>query len=482
MTVNAARAFLTTDSGFPINDLEQALRTNRPFSYDYHPAQGKPVIFGPQYWMGTVKEPVDFIETFLSDPSICRACYLGLSKLDRETAEALRKTDSYTRLKAYAHVLDFFGGMFEIRDGKAVIPGGQRSAAAWTELAGAAPDKGAEFFDKLMSKDDGWLASLYDALARIHGPVQDYLTDPVRMKRFYTAVRGRITSPGPARPVFRSNTDMMLLTTRLRLNADGKPHIPGNLDVWKNLFINHPQGKYDGKLTRLATTWKEPDDVLEALFALCRKAVENEPLKIFMAISDLDRNRVAPLDAPTVDRLARDYRNYGSQYSVFSESRSLSDKSVNQFLDTAESMNKVNNPLFRSDLAGSFQSLVGLWQIFVRQQTIPQSQADTVFSGIMGSFAQVRTERDLFDASRNGVKLLLAAAPGLGESPPFSRRSACWIFWPGLRSPTMPRLATTSSRRLAASWKPSGSSRSTPCSNWPTIWMELPRARSSTPR
>ena len=101
-------------------------------------------------------------------------------------------------------MLDFFGGMFEIRDGKAVVPGGQQSAAAWTELAGASPDKGAEFFDKLMSKDDGWLASLYDALARIHGPVQDYLTDPARMKRFYTAVRGRITSPGPARPVFRS--------------------------------------------------------------------------------------------------------------------------------------------------------------------------------------------------------------------------------------------------------------------------------------
>ena len=420
-TVNAARAFLTTDSGFPVNDLEQALRTNRPFSYDYHPAKVS-VIFGPEYWMGSAKEPVDFIEVFLSDPSICRL-YLGLSKLDRETAEALRKTDTYTRLKAYAHVLDFFGGMFEIRDGKAVIPGGQRSAAAWTELAGAAPDKGAEFFDKLMSKDDGWLASLYDALARIHGPVEEYLTDPVRMKRFYTAVRGRITTPGPARPVFRSNTDMMLLTTRLRLNADGKPHIPGSLEVWKNLFVNHPQGKYDGKLTKLATTWKEPDDVLEALFALCRKAVENEPLKIFMAISDLDRNRVTPLDATTVDRLARDYRNYGSQYAVFSESRSLSDKSINQFLDTAESMNKVNNPLFRSDLAGSFQSLIGLWQIFVRQQTIPESQADAVFSGIVGSFAQVRTERDLFDSSRNGVKLLLGAAPApVGAAVPPQER------------------------------------------------------------
>src|SRR5512142_1720197 len=38
-TVNATRAFLTIDSGFPLAELEQALRTNRPFSYDYHPSR-----------------------------------------------------------------------------------------------------------------------------------------------------------------------------------------------------------------------------------------------------------------------------------------------------------------------------------------------------------------------------------------------------------------------------------------------------------
>src|SRR5262245_55058864 len=381
-TVNAARAFLTTDSGFPLHELETALRTNRPFTLDYKPTM-VPVYFGPEYWMGPAKEKgPDFIETFLSDPSICRL-YLGYSKLDRETADALRKGLTYPRLKAFAHILDFFGAMFEIRDGKAVIPGGQRSAAAWAELAGAPADKGVEFLDKLMSRDDGWLASLYDALARIHGPIQEYLTDPARMKRFYSAVRGRITSPGPARPVFRSNTDMMLLTTRLRVAPGGKPQIPGSLEVWKNLFVNHPQGKYDGKLTRLATTWKEPDDVIEALFALCRKAVENEPLKIFMALSDLDRNRATPLEPATVDRLARAYHDYGAQFAVLSESRSLSDASLTKFLDTAELLGKTRDPLFRSDTVGSFQSLISLWQILVRQGTIPESKADSTFGGIL---------------------------------------------------------------------------------------------------
>ena len=413
-TVNQMRAFVTTDSGFPINDLEQALRTNHPFNYDFHPTQVS-VLFGPEYWSGPKdKEGANFIESFISDPSTCRL-YLGFNKLDLETAEAMRKAVSVTRLKAYSHVLDFFGGMFEIRDGKAVLPGGPRSAAIWAELVGAPPDQGTAFFDKLMSKDDGWLASLFDALARIQGPVKDYLTDPSRMRRFYTAVRGRITSPGPARPVFRANTDMMLFTTRLRVDANGKPHIPGSLEVWRNLFINHPQGKYDGKLTKLATTWKEPDDVLEALFALCRKTVENEPLKIFMAISDIDRNRATPLDAATVDRLAREYHNFGSQYPLFSESRSISEKSITQFLDAAGGIAKVRDQAIHSDMAGTFQATVGLWQILVRQQSIPEAQADSTFSSIVGNFSQIKTNRDLFDAGRNGVKLLLGSAAGSSD-------------------------------------------------------------------
>ena len=416
-TVNASRAFLTADSGFPINQLEKALRENRPFTYDYHPAQ-VPVLFGPQYWMNAVKEKDsnDFIEVLISDPSLCRL-YLGLSKLDPETADGLRKAVPFPRLRAFSHVLDFFGGMFEIRNGKAVVPGGQRSATAWADLVGVSPDQGAQFFDKLMAKDDGWLASLYDALARIRGPVQTYLTDPVRMKRFYMAVRGKITSPGPARPVFRSNTDMMLLTTRLHLDPNGKPHIPGNLDVWKNLFTNHPQGKYDGKLTRIAATWKEPDDVLEALFALCRKSVANEPLRIFMAISDIDHYRPQPLQPATVDRLARQYHIYDAQFPIFSESRNLSDAAIVQFLDTAEAINKIHDPQFRADVAGMFQGLIGLWQIFVRQGTLPASEHDAAFRQITGAFAQMHNDRDLFDAGRAGMTALLAGVPGRKDVP-----------------------------------------------------------------
>ena len=411
-TVNAARAFLTTDSGFPIGQLEQALRTDHPFAYDYAPTE-VPVMFGPEYWTAgsNAKDAPEFIDAFIGDPSMCRL-YLGLSKLDDETAAALQKALPYARLKIYAHVWDFFGGMFQIRAGKAVTPGGQRSTAAWAELVGVSPDQGPQFLDKLVARDDGWMASFFDALMRIRGPVYEYLTEPARLKRFYAAIRGRVTSPGPARPVFRANADMMLLTTRLQIEPDGRPHIPGGLPVWRALFLEHPQGKYDIKLTRLAGAWKEPDDVLEALFALCRKSVENQPLKIFMSIGDIDRSRAVPLQPATVERLARAYRDYGSQFSIFSESPSLTDQSILAFLETAESLSKIRDQLLHADASGTYQGLVGLWQILVRQQSIPDSRADAAFAAITSGFAQVRGDRDLFDAGRKGVETLLSSASG----------------------------------------------------------------------
>ncbi|HOL72967.1 MAG TPA: hypothetical protein PLA43_14565 [Bryobacteraceae bacterium] len=418
-TVNATRAFLTIDSGFPLAELEQALRTNRPFTYEYSPTVVD-VLYGPDYWLTQrERESGEFIDIFLSDPNLCRF-YVAMAKLDPETAAELKNKVPAQRLRAFAHVLDFYGGMFQIRGGKAVVPGGARSAAAWADLVGKSPDDGAEFFERLISRDDGWMASYFDALARISGPVQDYLTEPNRMKRFYAAIRGRVTSPGPARPVFRSNTDMMLLTTRLRLGPDGRPHVPGDLEVWKTYFAK-AEGKWDSRLSRAAPRWKEPDDLLEALFALCRKSVENEPLKVFLALSDLDRRRTTPLKAATVSRLAFGYRHFGAQYPVFTETPNVSDETIIRFLDTAQAINRIGNMELRADTAGTMQALTGLWQIFCRQQSIPASHADWALASILHGFAEVRDKQDLFDAGRSGIRVLLKATGAPETATPQER-------------------------------------------------------------
>jgi hypothetical protein len=407
-TVNASRAFLTIDSGFPLAELEQGLRTNRPFVLPYGSTQ-VPVLFEPASLVGPREKQADFIDAFLNDPTLARL-YLALSKPDPATAEELRKAIPLERLRAFAHVLDFFGGMLEIRDGRAVTPGGARAARAWEELAGVSPNQGARFFERLISRDDGWLASYYDALARLNGPVQDYLTEPGRLRRFYLAVRGRVTSPGPARPVFQSNTDMLLLTARLRLDADGRPHLPGGIDVWKRLFAENPGGRYDERLARAARDWKDADDVMEALFALCRRVIENEPLRIYLSLSELNRLRGRPLQAATAERLARGYRRFGAQYQLFGEVPGLRDETILQFMDTVEKLSAIGDTETLADTLGSFHAVTGLWQILCRQGSIQPGQADGVLSGVLGAFTSVRNGREAFQASRSALTLLAKAA------------------------------------------------------------------------
>jgi hypothetical protein len=407
-TVNPTRAFLTVDSAFPLAQLEQNLRANRRFELDYAPTQ-IPVLYGPDYWLsslGAKENRPNFLDAFLNDPSLCRL-YLGLSKLDSNTAEALRKKVSGSELKLYAPVLDFFGSLFQVKDGVAFVPG---SPKAWAEIVGVSPSQGAAFYQKLIEEDDGWLASYFDSLARLDSPAAAYLLQPEHMKRFYNGLRGKVTTPGPARPVFRSSSDLMLLTTSLRLDSNGHPHLPGGLEVWKALFVKHPHGKYDNKLSKAAANWHSNDDAVEALFALCRKSVENEPLHIFLALNDVDRARSKPISSELASRLVSSWRMAGSQYSILAGAPTLNEASMGLFLDFVTSSNEIHDSLVRADAVGSAQALVGLWEILCREKKIPEGAQNEAFSSLLQPFLQVKQSVDVFDASRNGVRALLRAA------------------------------------------------------------------------
>lgn len=407
-TVNASRAFLAMDSGFPLAKLEQSLRTNRPFSHDFKPTR-IPVIFGSDYWL-SVKEKAagDFIDAFLNDPSMCRL-YLGLAKLDPETAENVRKSMPLQRIRAFAHVFDFFGGMFRVRNGVATAPGGERSAGAWAELAGVGPDRGVTFLEKLVTRDDGWLASYFDSLSRISGPSSDYLTDPVHLKRFYAALRGKVTSPGPARPVFRANTDLMLLTTRLDV-VDGQVRIPGGLSTWKSYFSDRSGSKIDAKLAKAAPGWNSNDDLIEALFGLSRKSVENEPLKVFLLVSDFNRRRSKPLEPATVARMIHEFKVYGAQASVLAEAPELSDAAILHYFDAARAIDSIRDSVLRSNAVGIFQSLASYWQILYRNRLISPGKAEEALETIDAPFLKPKSStQDIFAGGRAGLGALLSA-------------------------------------------------------------------------
>jgi len=407
-TVNASRAFLAMDSGFPLARLEQSLRTNRPFSHDFRPTS-IPVIFSSDYWLSVKEKSAgEFIDAFLNDPSMCRL-YLGLAKLDPETAEEVRKAMPLQRIRAFAHVFDFFGGMFRVRNGVATVPGGDRSAAAWAELAGVGPDKGVAFLEKIVTKDDGWLASYFDSLSRISGPSLDYLAEPGRLKRYYAALRGKVTSPGPARPVFRANSDMMLLTTRLDV-VNGQVQIPGDLAVWKAYFSEHATSKIDAKVSKAAPAWNSPDDLIEALFGLSRKSVENEPLKVFLALSDFNRRRAKPLEADTVGRMIQEFKLYGSQAAILTEAPELSDAALLHYFDAAHAIDTIRESMLHANAAGVFQSLASFWQILYRNRELAPGKAEQSLEAINALFLKPKSSsQEVFESGRAGLIALLSA-------------------------------------------------------------------------
>ena len=196
-----------------------------------------------------------------------------------------------------------------------------------------------------------------------------------------------MTSPGPARPIFRANAELLMLTASLQIRPQrALPLIPGGLDPWKDLFTKHPNGKYDGKLTRAANGWSTEDDVVEAMFALTRKAIENEPLKIFLAISNVDRYRSQKLSAAAVEKMILAYPDYGDQFSLFNDAPMLSEETIGAYLDLMPRVDKMGNLVRRSDVLGMVQGLTGLWQIFRRQGQIPDAQADPSLRAIITAF------------------------------------------------------------------------------------------------
>jgi hypothetical protein len=154
------------------------------------------------------------------------------------------------------------------------------------------------------------------------------------------------------------------------------------MDVWKNLFAGRLISKYDPKLAKAAPGWKDPEEVLEGLFGLCRETADNEPLKIFMALTDLERNRAKPLETTTVDRLVADYRVMGAQYPLFAEAPMLSDSTMSRFLTRHRGIRR-SEPALRRDAAGVMQALMSMWQIFARQGNISGIRADAALAALL---------------------------------------------------------------------------------------------------
>jgi hypothetical protein len=417
---DAERAFLTTDSGFPLPELEEALQSfekgGKPFAYPF-PTSRVPVLFVESDWTSASKEDVrggrDLVDTIIRDPLMARL-YWALTRIDAETRAALRQSVGLKRLLPYANVLDFYGSHICVRSGRVVVPGGSAADPEWKELVGASPASPGEFVPHLLAKDKGWLAAYFDALLRTSPSQQAHFIQTRRLKRCYEAFRGSSPYLEAARQAFRPAPGLLLLLTSLQWEPGGEAHIPGSLEEWKGILRQKSDSKLVRDWGRRARPWTQPDQLLEALFALSRVDTDSGPLQTYLMLSELDARRPADrrLSPPTVRLLAERFSNFSNQYLIFSEFPDLSDASLTRFLNVAEAVGRIPNHVLRGNAMGIFQAEIGLWQILARQKQIASSELDDSWQKVTRPFSDVRSSVQLYDAGRNSLAELMRASTG----------------------------------------------------------------------
>lgn len=412
-TADSGRAFLTINSGFPLADLEQAIREDKPFTLPFSSTQ-LPVPFTPKDWTSIVGgHTADVLDALLLHPDLARL-FSAVSRLDDETKAALLHSPGLAKLLRLSPMLDFYGGYLAVRNGRVVVPGGPPAEEAWKDLAGASPESSGEFVLRLMTKDAGWLAAYFDALSDASPSRQAYFAQPARLKRFYQALRGPDPYPSAIHGVYRPDPDLVLLTTRLHLEPDGTPHIPGDITVWRNILQHNASSRRSHRWANSARHWTEPDQLIEALIALSREPIRDSSLQTYLVLCDIDRARTSDQRlSPQIARsLAEKFSRYGDQYSIFAEFSGLNDDSIAKFLSVAEALDRIPLPALRANAIGIFQANVGLWQILARQDEIPRKNWNESWDRAVSPFSQITSSVQLFDAGKTSMTGLWQAATG----------------------------------------------------------------------
>ena len=413
------RAFLTLDSGFPLSDLEQTLQGGKPFAYAY-PSTKVPVLFKQSDWLSNDKNKKDdVIDVLLHNPRQARL-YWALARIDANTRATLAQSPGLDNLVPLAPVLDYFGSHICIRSGKVAVPGGTASEAAWTTVVGASPNSPGEFVTRLLSKDQGWVAAYFDSLSRLNSSQQSYFVEPSRLPRFYEALRGKKAFPSPARPAFRMDPGLSLLVSQLWLEPNGQPHVPGDLATWKQILGRQGHSKLTSEWVGRAKHWNNPEQLIEAMFALSRDESKTAPLHIYLTLSEIDRRRSPEqrLSPQTARLLADKFFQFGDQYSIFSEFQALNDNSITRFLNAAEAINRIPDSGVRADATAICQAIVGLWEILARQGEIPSANVNSSWQRVVYPFAGVDSSAHLFDATQSSLGELFRGVTG---KPQFSQ-------------------------------------------------------------
>ena len=280
MTSDSERAFLTIDSGFPLTELEQDLRKNIPFTYPF-PISRVPVLLHETDWSGLgsdhARRNQNLVDVMLRDRFVARLYWASPNstlkpgwpspaRLACPSCSPTVPCSIFTEPKSVS-VPDTSWYRRDRCRGRVEEPGGSEPGVR----------------RRLRAPPVGKRQRLARGILRRDSPCQSGTTGtPYGKLAPETSVRGlSITGSSGTRRQrrLRKAPSLLVLFTRLQWEPNGNPHVPGNLEVWKNL----PRQRIDAKILRdwnkRARGWNRPDQLIEAMAAASRIPTDNGPCR-----------------------------------------------------------------------------------------------------------------------------------------------------------------------------------------------------------
>ncbi len=419
ITADPELAFLTTDSGFPLTELEESLQKGQPFSYDF-PSTRVPVFFTEKTWTSLSvwnrRYENTLVDVLLHDRNVDRL-YSAVARMSPETRTTLQRSPGLKKLIQYSAVADFYGSWVSIHSGEVAVPGGAAAEQTWKELVGASPKSGGEFVLHLLSKDRSAMAAFFDALSRVGSAQQAHLTTPLRLRDMYGAfaMACKNARNGVADGVFPKNAALLELLTRLQWQPDGEPQVPGGLATWKDIAMDKSIAAVPKKSSiSNPRAWTGPEELLQSLVASSVADYNNNLLEIYLALTAIDSGRPEgmKLSEATVRNMAVRFKDFSNWYPIFAEFPALDDSSIALFVDTADKLDAISNPALRTNALGAFQAEVSLWQILARQRQIPEQAQNDIWQKMVKPFGAATSNTQLFDAARGALQAVVSAASG----------------------------------------------------------------------
>jgi hypothetical protein len=221
------------------------------------PLGSLPLPLSPDLWRKAVFQntvaPAGLVRALVTDPQAA-LLYRGLSALDDATLRAIGDAETVEVLhRRHAALFSLVAPSFRIDRDRVAVPGGYDAAVAWQSYVGASILKPAEFLLRLLDRDDGRAALLFDALRRTDEGKERWalglatapadpqaVTERLKDLREIHSGAPHLWWLGERGPFSRPPVDLGRVLAAVRLSPEGRFLGPADRAFWEAAFADTP--------------------------------------------------------------------------------------------------------------------------------------------------------------------------------------------------------------------------------------------------